>query len=534
MLAVLLGGLAAICCTPVEAPAPEQDGEDEISVGVDVTIVSSERTRSVVSARDYGWVDMTVWQFLEDGTLYRSYYSDSPGAPFSVKGRLGVTYSFCAVLNMGDRRQDVSSAQDLSAVTFTAGSMADLTESTGLPMSSALQRVSFLDSGLRFSLEFVRLVSKFNFSLSTSGFKKGSFDPVSVRILQASRSVCPFVRGNMAGQSSDVFDGDYASDEDLSTLRRGGGIVLYALENCQGTLLPGNTSPKAKVPGSIPGKEGLCTYLELVGNFEASDGTMTSVNTYRMYLGEDNCTNFDVTRNTVHNLSLSLSDWGDVPNYWKAERVVHRVPVVVDVTITVEDVEVGSSYQATAVARYDDGSTDTDPTHFSWSCEGPVSVDASGVVTGTGSGNYTVTAEHRVSSRLATGAARSQAFAFYEFDFGGIYDIEALEEELEDAGPLQYEDGWLEVTVSDDFGNSVSCTCAFTLGFLRSGNSVHYVSFEPGESRAGYGKLVDGGYVLQSARSSRGTAFLAPGSDVPIYISGGGSLVSEEVGVRFR
>lgn len=871
---MLLSFLSVVCCTPAVSPEPELNEDDEISVGVDVSIASSDRTRSSVSASDDAWVNMTVWQFLENGNLYRSYYCDSPDTPFSVKGRMGTTYLFCAVLNMGDRRSDVRSCDDARDLVFSLSSMQDMNASSGLPMSSALQRVAFTDNGMRFSLEFVRLVAKFNFSLSTSRITQGTFTPSSVRLLQSARSVHPFVEGGKALVDGDVFDGDAASEDDMQVLRDGGTIVLYALENCQGTLLPNNTSPKEKVPENIASKKNLCTYLELVGNYEADDGSMTSVNTYRMYLGEDSCTNFDLTRNTVHNISLSLSDWGDAPNYWKAERVViwaptpepyviseerviddekeysdreweeiddygyeahvsvspssvgpssgsvevsagashlrsftlksqtlvrervlsflrtvwsdgrvedsdwsygdwsewitdsdvrtlstreeavqdgyslssdsgwldisgayeantdplegrtavltcaseavpdvageaslyqaacddyvveeverseaisregpelvlgeetenegyyasitvspsfvpytggsvsvsavagHRTvhyaivsasvingrcvwnelkwrsgkltesartelwdsepqavgeqvlrllsstevsdsyilssskswlgtdgqvgentsrnersagitcvnsacmsvsseasvtqegapaPVVVDVTVTVEDVEVGASFQASASARFSDGSTDSDPSHFFWSCEGPVSVDASGKVTGTGSGDFTVRADYAYSSHTASDSAHSQAFAVYEFDFGGFYDVEGVEEDLMDMGPVTYESGSVEVTVSDDYGNSVSCSCAFIVGCLRTGNTVHYVSFESGESTRSSGKLVDGGNVTQSASSSLGSAFLAPGSEVPVFISGGGSLISEEVGLR--
>ena len=875
MLATLLSCLAVICCSPVEAPLPEPDAGDEITVGVDVSILSADKTRSSVCAGDDSWVNMTVWQFLEDGSLYRSYFSESPDAPFSVKGRLGVTYRFCAVLNFGDRRAEVSSESDIANVRFTTSSMAALTGSSGLPMSSALQSVPFTDNGLRFSLEFVRLVSKFNFSLLTSGITLGTFTPVSVRIRQSPLSVCPFVVDNQASRPSDVSDGDYANEADVSTLCSGGKIVLYALENCQGTLLPDNSSPRAKIPENIGRRKDICTYLELVGDYEHADGSMTSVNTYRMYLGEDNCTNFDVTRNTVHNITLSLSDWGDAENYWKAERVVTRIPspepyvvsveqireddsesglreweefsdsgfeahvdltpssvgasagsvevaagashirtytlmsqtfvrtrevsfirtiwsdgsqvdsdwtygdwedwrpdsepwtcsvrvetvqdeftlssdcdwldvsgsyganpdplegrtavitcfndastsatgeaslyqapcddfvteeitrsepvsregpelklgeetedldyfaslsvspsvigcsggtvsvaasaghrrvtyelvsqsvfngrlvwselhwrsgkvtetlktevwdtdpaalgepvrrlissvevedgftlsssgswlgtdgsveanptfssrsasitcvnssspsanavglvtqegapepVLVDITVTVEDVEVGSSFQASARADFSDGSSDSDPAHFLWSCDGPVSIDADGTVTGVGSGDFTVYAQHVNSSMVGGDSAHSQAFAIYEFDFGGFYDIEGVEEDLADKGPVRYESGSVVVSVCDDYGNSVSCTCSFTLGYIGTGNTVHYVSFDPGESTPGSGKLVDGGNVTQSVSSSIGSAFLAPGSDVPVFLSGGGSLVSEEAGIRF-
>ena len=73
--------------------------------------------------------------------------------------------------------------------------------------------------------------------------------------------------GSRASSPSDVGDGDWASSSDLTKLNAGGKATFYALENCQGVLLPGNKSAESKIPSEIPSSADLCTYLEMTASY---------------------------------------------------------------------------------------------------------------------------------------------------------------------------------------------------------------------------------------------------------------------------
>ncbi len=97
-------------------------------------------------------------------------------------------------------------------------------------------------------------------------------------------------------------------------------MTIYVPENIQGTLLPGNTDPAQKSADNakLAAYASLCTYLELVGNYE-NKGLSTTGSTYRMYLGTNATDNFDVIRNVSSPLRFSFSYSGMFQDTWKAD-----------------------------------------------------------------------------------------------------------------------------------------------------------------------------------------------------------------------
>jgi len=531
---LLINTLAAVlcACSPELVPVAEEpkETEKEVQIGVDITIDGG--TRGSVGAGESDIRNITVFQFRMDGALYRDYYFEGQSPAVNVSGKVHTEYRFCAVMNMGDRRGSLSDISGISDFKYSINSMGALDGERGLPMASPVQEVDFGDGAPHISMLFTRLVTCLDFRLRTDAVSAGAFTLKSVMVRQSSSSVRPFGQPSKALSVSGVFDGDRADASDIEILGQGGTVRLYCLENCQGDILQGNTDPRAKLPSAIGDLAQVCTYLEVKADYLKNDGTMSSANIYRMYLGKDNCSNFDLVRNTVNKVTLSLSDWTGADNYWKTEWDVTfaELPYV---SIDVPDVEVGGTAQAYASASFSDGSVDSDPSHFEWICEGPVSVSSSGVVSGLGNGSYTLLARYLRAPVEASGFARSQEFAVCQFIFGGFYDVTGIDEDLSEEPGVRYEDGSVTVTVTDDFGYTVSCSCDFTVGILGRGSSARYVSFESGESHPGSAKIVNGGYVLQSVTTTHGDVYMAPGSDVPIYLKDMGSLISEEVGIAF-
>ena len=83
-------------------------------------------------------------------------------------------------------------------------------------------------------------------------------------------------------------------------------MSFYALENRQGVLLPDNDDPWNKTPLSLDEKADLCTYLEVNCRLDGSGLCVGDV-VYRLYLGQDNCTDFNIYRNSVLEVSLYLT-----------------------------------------------------------------------------------------------------------------------------------------------------------------------------------------------------------------------------------
>ncbi len=101
-----------------------------------------------------------------------------------------------------------------------------------------------------------------------------------------------------------------------------GVIPLFMFENKQGKMETANTDQTAKEPPT--GKKDLCTYIEVFADYEYrkeldTDNSspkpsniptvLSGTITYRLYLGEDVESDFNVIRNKHYQLTLNLKDW---------------------------------------------------------------------------------------------------------------------------------------------------------------------------------------------------------------------------------
>lgn len=100
-----------------------------------------------------------------------------------------------------------------------------------------------------------------------------------------------------------------ASYENRKTSR-----TFFLAENCRGEV-PGITSQEQKCAGNAP--EG-ATFLRIRAQREGK------LLTYDVYLGENNTTNFDVRRNTVHTLDIRIKGENEV------DTRVHALEVTID------------------------------------------------------------------------------------------------------------------------------------------------------------------------------------------------------------
>ena len=242
------------------------------------------------------------------GRLFKSYYTD--GNAVDMELFHGDVYNLSAVANCG-RCTFPMMETDLASMRVDCSADA---AGGGVPMATE-KAVSFCvdDGSDTMPVRLERLAAKYRLSICKQ-LEHGDFELGSVALKQAALDVTPFSSGSVATR---VSSGDYASPGDVARLNNGGEASFYAIENCMGVLLPGNEDQWGKVPENVPDGSDKCTYLELKGRWTTAGASADM--TYRMYLGRDNCSDFNVDRNTDNAITLTLTDDGTLAASWKVE-----------------------------------------------------------------------------------------------------------------------------------------------------------------------------------------------------------------------
>lgn len=193
----------------------------------------------------------------------------------------------------------------------------------GIPFAGTLFSDNYAE-GATLTVDCRRLFAKIRLTVDHSGLDGGKnpdfFKNVKLYLRQANCRMQPFGSSSqMALSSDDVIEGDF--DPSMVNASRMS-FDLYVPENMQGTLLPDNDNPAMKDYGSIVSKYGadkasLLTYVEFTGEVNVAAGGYGGPVTYRFYLGEDNCSNFDLCRDHLYDVELDFSVNSLFNPYWK-------------------------------------------------------------------------------------------------------------------------------------------------------------------------------------------------------------------------
>ena len=315
--------------------------------------------------------DIQIVITKEDGSVFDVLYSDS-SSELGFTGNVGSRYHIWAAANLGEK-VDVHDLQDFTAGTrsITKAGIA----ASGIPMFNGPdgQEILLTDDSGAVTVFLTRMLARVDLKVDTRLLKMQSqFNVKSVSIYNAINTYSPFtpsVRQEHRGRVEYTFDS--ASSSDVSILNRGGTISLYAFENMQGTLLPGNTDPWKKVPSSLGDAGDYCSYLEVDCSYGYDDVT------YRMYLGKDATENFDVERNTVYRVTLMPTE-----KEIRGERGSWKVEVepwndVVDVELILDpstlELKTGGDFAEITshfLVTYEDGSTELEDAWAIWTSVG--------------------------------------------------------------------------------------------------------------------------------------------------------------------
>lgn len=184
-----------------------------------------------------------------------------------------------------------------------------------------------------------RLFSKVTVRIDHAAFDGGGAHPeffVNSRLYlrQANARLQPFSDSSQKAQeAADVlaqsdFDPDMSSTNASVTT-----FSFYVPENMQGTLLPGNTDSRLKTRDELLARnlsavEPYLTYVEFCGQLDPAAGGYGGDVTYRFYVGNDNCSNFDLERGREYAISLTFRvgslfdpDWKVEPDHWSDGRL---------------------------------------------------------------------------------------------------------------------------------------------------------------------------------------------------------------------
>ena len=344
----VIAAAALAACTPVR----EEAGGTAAQVTIHFTQDDFLQTRSSFSWGEDDIRDIQVVVTTSDGAVHDVLYSDTP-SDLQFTGNVGDLYKLWAAANLGgrigvERLEDFTQAVRHVSASGVAAS--------GIPMfSEGSSEIVVTGSGDHAVIPLKRMLARVEFGVDRSSLHSPEgFRITGVSIFNPVEAYTPFA-GNVSREHSGgagyVFDS--ASPTDLSRLNSGSKAILYAFENMQGTLLPGNTDPWQKVPSRIGGAGPYCTYLEVSCSYETDTESCDDI-TYRMYLGKDATTNFDVQRNCRYIITLTPTD-GEMHGErgsWKIESGEWDQTGPVYTTETEKEVVLDPSY-----ARLGEGET---------------------------------------------------------------------------------------------------------------------------------------------------------------------------------
>ena len=406
IISIITAGLLMCSCIYEDlSDCPNYNGKGEDSTAVTkavpvefvISTTDTTKTRSSISVSDTKVADINIYAYY-DGMLEASVYEKSPQS-VSLSLMNGRKYNLYALSNMGEVDGPVSE-DELIAMDYSIKTISDM--AGGLPMSWSQKDFTVSGSAPKASVTLMRLVSRIRFSIDKSALD--GLSVTAVQLKQGALRATPFISGSKAASTSEVGDGDYATTSDITSLNSGNIVTFYALENCQGVLLPNNKEASSKVPEEIADKSALCTYLEITasfsGKYEGVDVSSDNVK-YRFYLGEDNCTDFNVIRNKDVKINLKVTEDRIFDESWRVSYGEDLPNIAYSLTNSKSSVSLnvgGSTTLSATYYRTVDGvkDTETDVTSYAaWTSSNPsVATVSGGKITGVAAGTATITATY--------------------------------------------------------------------------------------------------------------------------------------------
>lgn len=230
--------------------------------------------------------DINIYIFREGSSLKYHVYSVSPIINRTV---IGGKYKILTIANYGSDLGD-KTLDELEAMTIS-NTRNDEIISSGNILMSAVNDITINSTGQRIPIEVSRNVAKINLLLNVNiGV---DIKLKSIQFFNLPKEGSLFNINTLSSQL--ISDYTYGDKIDISIPNSYSG-QLYIFENRQG-VRTSITDQKNKNPLNAP----LCaTYAHIIGY------SGTSKVEYFVYLGENNTTDFNVRRNTLHSITATI------------------------------------------------------------------------------------------------------------------------------------------------------------------------------------------------------------------------------------
>lgn len=304
-----------------EIGLPEDEGQLQagaVEVVLDISLGASCKSSLSVDEYRIANLDLVIYR---DGVLEYSEYIPSMALNLKVRLMEGAEYDIYVVANAGDLPGFAREDEFRENCLYAIDEISDL--QGPVPMAWSRSGIKAREGMGTIMVQLERLAAKITLSLDKDVLE--GLNVTSARLCQCASVVRPFkdtgTRGSRVSLPEEVIPGDRATEDDLSILNGGGSVVFYALENCQGVLLPDNVSPAGKVPEEVGPAADMCTYLEVAGVF-GDEAFLEGEVVYRFYLGLDACTSFDVPGNSSIDVTLQLTGAGLHEVSWRVDADV--------------------------------------------------------------------------------------------------------------------------------------------------------------------------------------------------------------------
>lgn len=266
--------------------------------------------KSSILTRAYNLIDVihnvNVFVYGSGGQLlYHQYYATSYG--IQVLTSAG-TKTVVVIANAGN----MNSSQYGTLESLRTARQTEIPGTNSSIVYAAEVTKTLTNSDRNIDVTIKRLLSKLTFVFDKSALDPGTSITISGIQLKNVPGSCFYIMQNTPSANDIVTDGDYLSDN-LEPANHESASPLYMFENMQGTI-GSTTNPMAKSPAS---KSGVCSYAEITANY--SNPQKTGTVKYRMYLGENTTTSFDVIRETHYLETIRLTGAGISNPSWMVD-----------------------------------------------------------------------------------------------------------------------------------------------------------------------------------------------------------------------
>lgn len=359
--------------------------KQEVILPVDYSL-SGTQTRAAVNETMIE--DVNIYIINEFGDLVTWGYYSTAATPLQATIYSNMNYVLYAIANAG-RELPAKNRTELEEMVYTISSIEELVSDNGAVLMAGKTSQQKLQDGQNITINLTRCISKVVLSADYSNLNSDVAIAVkSVAMKNVPKSVRLYGESKITA-ASDAIDGEVIDNPTAASLAAG--LVFYAYENRQGTLLPGNIDQKQKVwpDGSLYSKT--CSYIELEAEYSSPRKRGNIL--YRFYLGADMVSNFDMIRNTQHNLLINFNGDGAVEeNTWRVDNT-DIVDLVTCISLSPSEytlTELGETVIISATVQPVTAQNKT----LSWSSSdtGVATVDVTGKVSAVGDGNCTITA----------------------------------------------------------------------------------------------------------------------------------------------